>query len=172
MAACTSRPALLMSRFKSNIKEIRVDPSELREVICANPEIAPNDCSSGVATLEAIVSGLAPGRLAVTVIMGKSICGNGATGKKRRANTPIAIMARQIRVLATGRKIKTLKILTTAALLVHSGVAVSSGQKRDKPPVWYTRSIADYTATHPPSPNPAAAVTRHRQLEQTSKAGH
>src|SRR5690625_1883846 len=88
---------------------MRVEPSELREVICANPEMAPKDCSNGVATLEAMVSGLAPGKLAVTVIMGKSICGKGATGKKRSASAPMAIMAKHIRVLATGRKINTLK---------------------------------------------------------------
>ena len=34
----------------------------------------------GVATVAAIVSGLAPGRLALTVMVGKSTCGNGDTG--------------------------------------------------------------------------------------------
>ena len=36
--------------------------------------------SSGCATDEAIVSGEAPGREALTTIVGKSICGSGATG--------------------------------------------------------------------------------------------
>src|SRR5690606_38043494 len=77
MAACTSRAALLISRSRSNISEMRVEPSELRELISLTPEIAPSDCSSGVATLEAMVSGLAPDMLADTEIMGKSICGKG-----------------------------------------------------------------------------------------------
>jgi len=36
-------------------------PTPLVEVICDNEGIAANCCSSGVATAEAIVSGLAPG---------------------------------------------------------------------------------------------------------------
>src|ERR1035441_407094 len=42
------------------------------------PAMRPNCRSSGVATEEAIVSGLAPGRAAPTEINGKSICGSGA----------------------------------------------------------------------------------------------
>src|SRR3546814_9252567 len=71
MAACTSRAALLMSRSRSNIKEMRVEPSVLRELISLRPAIDPSDCSSGVATLDAMVSGLAPASLAETDIMGK-----------------------------------------------------------------------------------------------------
>ena len=41
-----------------------------------------NCCSSGVATDEAMVSGLAPGRLAVTLIVGKSTFGSAATGSR------------------------------------------------------------------------------------------
>src|SRR5690625_163322 len=150
MAACTSRAALLMSRSKSNIREIRVEPSELREVICDRPEIAPSDCSSGVATLEAMVSGLAPGRLALTVIMGKSICGKRATGKKSRARTPTASMARQYRVLATGRKIKILKPFTAFAPLAHSDEGAYNGQKTSTPLGSCIGSVAGYKAGRPP----------------------
>src|SRR5690625_150070 len=115
---------------------MRHEHSELREVICANPEIAPKDRSNGVATLEAMDPGLAPAKLAATAIMRKSICRTGATGKKRSASDPTAIMAKHIRVLATGRKINTLKILTTAALLAHIDGAASSGQRKDRPPAW------------------------------------
>ena len=45
----------------------------------------PSERSSGVATLDAIVSGLAPGRLALTTITGKSICGSGDTGSRPTA---------------------------------------------------------------------------------------
>ena len=42
--------------------------------------MAANCCSSGVATLVAMVSGLAPGKFAVTVMVGKSVSGSDATG--------------------------------------------------------------------------------------------
>ena len=80
IAACTSRAAALMSRSSSNCIVIEVEPSELDEVISAIPAIRPNCRSSGVATAEAIVSGLAPGKLALTWMVGKSTCGNGDTG--------------------------------------------------------------------------------------------
>ena len=41
----------------------------------------PSVRSSGVATVAAIVSGLAPGSEAETEIVGKSTCGSGATGR-------------------------------------------------------------------------------------------
>ena len=55
-------------------------PSTLTEVICATPEICANWRSSGCATVLAIVSGLAPGNLALTMMVGKSTRGSGATG--------------------------------------------------------------------------------------------
>src|SRR3546814_902083 len=111
MAACTSRAALLMSRSRSNIKEMRVDPSELRELISLSPAIEPSDCSSGVATLEAMVSGLAPAMLADTEIIGKSTCGKGDTGRKTKASPPDNTMARHSSVVATGRTMKMEKNL-------------------------------------------------------------
>jgi hypothetical protein len=59
-----------------------------------------------VATAEAIVSGLAPGRFAPTEIVGKSTCGNGATGRKRNATMPERRMASVISDVATGRRMK------------------------------------------------------------------
>ena len=49
-----------------------VVPRVLWEVISVIPEILPNWRSRGVATEAAIVSGLAPGRPALTEIVGKS----------------------------------------------------------------------------------------------------
>jgi hypothetical protein len=49
---------------------MRVFPSALAEVIESMPAMVENCFSSGVATAAAIVSGLAPGRLAVTWIVG------------------------------------------------------------------------------------------------------
>ena len=55
-------------------------PSLLVDVMVSIPAIVENDRSSGVATAAAIVSGLAPGRLAVTWIAGKSTWGRSLTG--------------------------------------------------------------------------------------------
>ena len=69
-----------MSRLSSNWIVIEALPSALVEVIWATPGIVANCRSSGVATLVAIVSGLAPGSCAETWMVGKSTCGSGATG--------------------------------------------------------------------------------------------
>src|SRR5262249_2994803 len=106
IAASTSRAAALMSRFRSNCSVIPVLPSVEVEVICVTPAMRPNWRSSGVATAEAIVSGLAPGRLAPTEIVGRSTCGSGATGRKRKAIAPDRKMAMVTSDVATGRRIK------------------------------------------------------------------
>src|SRR5262249_34558988 len=67
---------------------MRVVPSELREVSSVTPAISPNRRSSGAATVAAIVSGSAPGRLAVTLMVGKSTVGMLATGRKGEATAP------------------------------------------------------------------------------------
>src|SRR3984957_10440774 len=82
MAACTSRPAELMSRLRSNWRVTDADPTELLDVISVTPAMRVNCFSSGVATDAAITSGLAPGRPALTVIVGKSTSGNADTGKR------------------------------------------------------------------------------------------
>ncbi len=65
-----------------------VVPSALVEVISVTPAMRPNRRSSGVATAEAIVSGLAPGRLALTWMVGKSTRGSGETGRSVYASMP------------------------------------------------------------------------------------
>src|SRR5580700_7748924 len=80
MAACTSRAAALMSRLRSNWRVTCADPTELLEVISVTPAMRVNCFSSGVATEAAITSGLAPGRLACTFMVGKSTCGSADTG--------------------------------------------------------------------------------------------
>ena len=57
-----------------------MEPSELVDVMSVSPAMRPSRRSSGVATAEAIVSGLAPGRLALTEMVGRSTFGRGATG--------------------------------------------------------------------------------------------
>ena len=80
-AACTSRAAPSMLRLRSNWMMMRVEPSELREVISVTPGIVPSWRSSGAATLAAMVSGSAPGRLAETTTVGNSMLGRLDTGR-------------------------------------------------------------------------------------------
>ena len=101
-----------MLRLKSNCKVMRVVPFELEEVISFTPAIRPSARSSGVATVAAIVSGLAPGTRAETEMVGKSTCGNGATGNKRNATAPSNKIAKVSSVVATGRLIKGWEMLT------------------------------------------------------------
>jgi hypothetical protein len=61
MAAWTSWAAASMLRFSTNVIVICVRPSELAEIMVSTPAICENCRSSGVATDEAIVSGVAPG---------------------------------------------------------------------------------------------------------------
>ena len=70
IAACTSRAALSTVRLRSNCKVTRVLPWAELDVISVTPAMAPNARSSGVATVAAMVSGLAPGRLADTEMVG------------------------------------------------------------------------------------------------------
>ena len=83
-AACTSRAAPSMLRDRSNCTAMRVLPSELSEVISVTPAMAPSWRSSGAATVAAIVSGAAPGRLAEMKMVGNSTLGRLATGRKCR----------------------------------------------------------------------------------------
>src|ERR1700677_2555415 len=102
MAAWISRAAASILRFRSNCNVREVPPNTLVELISFTPAMRPNWRSSGVATEDAIVSGLAPGRLAFTEMAGKSTCGSGATGKKPYATAPEIPNATVNSVVATG----------------------------------------------------------------------
>src|SRR6201991_3849883 len=80
MAAWTSCAAPSMLRSSAKVTVIVVEPSELDEVIESMPATVDSCASSGVATDEAMVSGEAPGRLALMLIVGKSTLGSSLTG--------------------------------------------------------------------------------------------
>src|SRR5271156_68709 len=82
-----------------------VVPMLLEDVISVTPAIRPNCRSSGVATEEAMISGLAPGKLAPTEMVGKSTCGSADTGNSLNATAPARAIATVKRVVATGRSI-------------------------------------------------------------------
>ena len=65
-----------------------------------------NSRSSGVATDDAIVSGLAPGTKALTEMVGYSTLGSAATGSARNAMTPNNRIANVTSAVITGRSMK------------------------------------------------------------------
>src|SRR5215469_16547616 len=75
----------------------------LADVISVTPAMWPNCRSNGVAIDDAIISALAPGRLAPTEIVGKSTCGSGDTGSTLNAIAPAIAIAVVKSVVATGR---------------------------------------------------------------------
>jgi hypothetical protein len=82
-ALCTSSEALSMSRLRSNWMVIEVVPCDDDEVIELMPAMVDICRSIGVATEAAMVSGLAPGRVAVMAMVGKSTRGSADTGSSR-----------------------------------------------------------------------------------------
>ena len=59
------------------------------------------------ATDAAMVSALAPGRVAVTAMVGKSTRGSAETGSSRKPNTPKAMIDAVISVVMTGRRMQS-----------------------------------------------------------------
>src|SRR5581483_3353019 len=68
------------------------------------PEMVENCRSIGPATDAAMVSGLAPGRVAVTWMVGKSTRGSAATASSLYANTPNTMIEAVMSVVITGRR--------------------------------------------------------------------
>src|SRR3954454_23955373 len=95
-----------MSFPRSNCTMMRDDPCELHDEISLTPAMVPSARSSGVATLEAIVSGLAPGSPALTEMTGKSTCGRGETASIVNATAPASTIDRLSSVVVTGRRMK------------------------------------------------------------------
>src|SRR5260370_6634052 len=78
--------------------------------------MTPRWRSSGVATVVAIVSGLAPGIWANTEIVGKSTCGSGAAGSLPKAKSPASATPIVNRVVATGRSMNGVDRLMPSSL--------------------------------------------------------
>ena len=114
MAACTSRAAASMLRLSSNCSVTRLEPTPLLDVISFTPAMVPRRRSSGVATLVAMVSGLAPGRLALTEMTGKSTCGSGDTGSTMKPAMPASARPMVSSTVATGRRMNGSERFTPA----------------------------------------------------------
>lgn len=104
------------------------------------PAMAPKERSSGVATVDAITSGLAPARLAWTTITGKSICGNGATGNRPKLTPPNSMIARLSNMVATGRLMKGpdrfMAALPLPRLQTYGPSADRDGRNTGRSPGW------------------------------------
>jgi hypothetical protein len=83
IADCTSSAAPSMSRLRSNCRTIDVLPSDDVDDIDVTSAMVEKRFSNTEATDEAIVSGLAPGTCADTLMVGKSTRGTAATGSCR-----------------------------------------------------------------------------------------
>src|ERR1700740_657061 len=117
IACCTSCAAASILRDRSNCRVIEVTPTPLNDVIWLSDGIEGNSCSSGVATADSIVLGLAPGYCAVTLIVGKSTLGTAATGSRLYApmpNTSTPIISSEVPI---GRRIKGSEMLIGACPL-------------------------------------------------------
>src|SRR5947209_9438827 len=80
IADCTSSAAPSRLRLRLNWMVMFVFPNTLVDVIESMPAMVENCFSRGVATDEAMVSGLAPGNDALTWMVGKSTFGRSLTG--------------------------------------------------------------------------------------------
>ncbi len=112
---------------------IDVCPSVLADDISVIPAIRPNCRSSGVATAEAIVSALAPGNEAETEMLGKSICGSGATGSSTYPSAPARVMATVNSVVPTGRWMNGLERLMSPP---PSAIRAAARRPDACPSVW------------------------------------
>jgi hypothetical protein len=97
---------------------ICVRPRELVELIESSPAMVEKFFSSGVATEDAMVSGLAPGRLALTVMVGKSTVGRSLTGSDLYPMMPNIKIPIMTRVVVTGLRMKSAEMFMTGPLLV------------------------------------------------------
>src|ERR1044071_1212447 len=72
------------------------------------------------ATDAAMVSALAPGRVAVTAMVGKSTRGSAETGNSRNANTPKAMIEAVMSVVITGRRMQSSEsVIASSPGLAH-----------------------------------------------------
>src|SRR6185437_2985018 len=125
IADCTSTAAPSRLRERSNWMVMLVDPNWLVEVIWLMPAMVVNCFSSGVATEDAIVSGLAPGSDAFTWMVGKSTLGRSLTGSTRYAKMPKTTIAAMTSVVMMGRRMKR-PVIATALRRVRQTLSLAS----------------------------------------------
>src|SRR5690348_285195 len=161
-----------MSRPRSNCSVIRVAPTELVDVISLTLGMTPRWRSSGVATLCAIVSGLAPGMFALTEMIGRSICGSDATGSTKNAAMPASATPAVRRTVPIGRTTNGReRFMPIGRERCRSRLAALPGLGWR----WLQRSRIVFLGDPPPRAAATEAVEReidHRRREQRQELAH
>src|SRR5438270_5623484 len=85
------------------------------------------------------MSGLAPGKFAETLIVGKSTCGNGAVGSCKKATNPARAIAAVSNAVAIGRRMNGAEMPSDLAL---SETAFMPAQPQEGPRVLFRRARA------------------------------
>src|SRR3954467_12468275 len=106
-AVCTSSAAASMLRLRSNWMVIWVAPCAELDDIEEMPAMVESWRSMMPATEAAMVSALAPGKVAVTEMVGKSTLGSAETGSSRKPKIPKAMIEAVMSVVITGRRIQS-----------------------------------------------------------------
>src|SRR6266508_4168536 len=96
-----------MFRFKLNCSVIWVRPKVLVELKESSPAMVEKFFSRGVETDDAMVSALAPGKLALSVMVGKSTVGRSLTGRDLYPRMPKMRIPSITSVVVTGRRMKS-----------------------------------------------------------------
>src|SRR3978361_1441902 len=91
---------------------IEVVPCDDVEDIEEMPAMVESWRSIGPATEAAMVSALAPGKVAVTAMVGKSTFGSADTGNSLKPKTPNAIIDAVISSVTTGRRMQSSESVT------------------------------------------------------------
>src|SRR5215468_8826158 len=133
IACCTSCAAASILRDRSNCRVIEVTPTPLNDVIWLSDGIEVNCVSSGLATADAIVLGLAPEYCAVTLIVGKSTLGTAATGSRLYAPMPNTKTPSISSEVPIGRRMNGSEMLIGGCPLLCSSFEVSQPRQRAFP---------------------------------------
>src|SRR4029078_8783097 len=96
-----------MLRLRANWSVIALVPCDELDDIDEMPAIVDSWRSMMPATEAAMVSALAPGKVAFTAMVVKSTRGSAETGNRRKPKTPKAIIEAVISVVMTGRRIQS-----------------------------------------------------------------
>src|ERR1700716_2026778 len=117
-AVCTSSAAASMLRLRSNWMVMTLAPCDELDDIEEMPAM--------VDSWRSMMSALAPGRVAVTLMVGKSTRGSADTGSRRKPNTPKAMIDAVISVVITGRRIQS-----SESVIVYAPALRARGSIRD-----------------------------------------
>src|SRR4051794_596494 len=104
--------------------------------------------SSGVATVAAITSALAPGSDAETETVGKSTCGSGDTGKSPKHTRPARATPSVRSVVATGRLTKGSVMFTRSVRLRARAARLARGREVGLAPAQALRQPVEVQVDH------------------------